>query len=536
MNHFRPLLRTGKHRFATTRTRGIAHLVIVLGLVCAGCASNHEYGDGGGLIRTIQRGWGDDGSPRPNGASVVNFVPAESQSAAQARIGFQLTGFQTAKGAGPGQPPEVLPKPASQYGGRTEQLPYPEDVPTGARLSLDETIKQVLLADPKLKASFENIVQSEGDFVQSSLCPNPKLAVTGSTLPLGAPNDERATGGPRELDVGVSYPLDWYVFGKRAAAMASAAQDVTTSQFDHSDQIRQRVTSAALAFYDLLEAKALIEIARKDVDSLKQVEKATADAVKNGQRPAVDLYRVQLDLLKSQQTVRDAAALVASSMAKLRAFLGPNFASHGVDVTGDLFAPLSDIPLTVDDAYNLALNNRPDIQTLESKVAKAQADVRVEDREALPEMEVKFGTTREMHPPSADAPNTSTWNVELDLSLPVFNRNQGKRLKARSIVAESNYNLQTGQIELRSEIAQVMTELRTAYLNGQAVGQEQLALAKQVRDSIEKSYKAGARPLIDFLDAERNYRETYRLYINTRANYWRAVHRFNSALGKQVMK
>ena len=36
------------------------------------------------------------------------------------------------------------------------------------------------------------------------------------------------------------------------------------------------------------------------------------------------------------------------------------------------------------------------------------------------------------------------------------------------------------------------------------------------------------------LDAERTYRDTYRLYISSRADYWRSVYKYNSAIGKQV--
>jgi len=58
----------------------------------------------------------------------------------------------------------------------------------------------------------------------------------------------------------------------------------------------------------------------------------------------------------------------------------------------------------------------------------------------------------------------------------------------------------------------------------------------EVRDSITKAYDVGGRPLIDVLDAQRTYRDTYRLYISSRANYWRSVYKYNSAIGKQVTR
>jgi cobalt-zinc-cadmium efflux system outer membrane protein len=59
-------------------------------------------------------------------------------------------------------------------------------------------------------------------------------------------------------------------------------------------------------------------------------------------------------------------------------------------------------------------------------------------------------------------------------------------------------------------------------------------LAAEVRDSIIKAYNLGGCPLIDALDAERSYRDTYRLNISSRADYWRAVYQYHSAIGKQV--
>jgi cobalt-zinc-cadmium efflux system outer membrane protein len=54
----------------------------------------------------------------------------------------------------------------------------------------------------------------------------------------------------------------------------------------------------------------------------------------------------------------------------------------------------------------------------------------------------------------------------------------------------------------------------------------------RVRNSVIQSYEVGGSPLIDVLDAERAYRETYRAYISSRADYWRAMYIYNSAIGQ----
>jgi cobalt-zinc-cadmium efflux system outer membrane protein len=125
--------------------------------------------------------------------------------------------------------------------------------------------------------------------------------------------------------------------------------------------------------------------------------------------------------------------------------------------------------------------------------------------------------------------------VSLNMSLPIFDRNQGNIAKARSVQAQNLFNLETGLVELHAEIVQVVRDFQTSYQTATSVSTEQLKLATQVRDSIEKAYVAGGRNLLEVLDAQRNYRETYRLYINSRANYWRFAYKYRSATGNWVI-
>src|SRR5262249_215304 len=129
-------------------------------------------------------------------------------------------------------------------------------------------------------------------------------------------------GGPPQTDYQLGYAIDWFLFGKRAAAMASAAAGVRVSEADYADLVRQRVRDTAIAFYDVLEARALLDLARQDLDNLRRVEAATGKAVEAGGRPAVELNRVRLDVLRSEQTLREAESSLAVAVARLRAFLG----------------------------------------------------------------------------------------------------------------------------------------------------------------------------------------------------------------------
>jgi cobalt-zinc-cadmium efflux system outer membrane protein len=172
--------------------------------------------------------------------------------------------------------------------------------------------------------------------------------------------------------------------------------------------------------------------------------------------------------------------------------------------------------------------------SLRWKIEKAQADTIVEHRKAFPEVTGKLGYARQFQTRAIGAPDANSYFTGVDVTLPIFDRNQGNRLKASSNLAQSQYDYQAGLVDLRSEIEQVLFELKTSQATAEAAGGEQLKLASEVLEAITKAYAAGGRPLLDVLDAQRNFRDTYRLYITSRANYWRASVKLSATLGKKL--
>lgn len=387
--------------------------------------------------------------------------------------------------------------------------------------------------DPRIRAGLEAISQAQAEALTASLKPNPEVVVAGVLLPLSRKFTVDEPAGPSEFDVGFSYPIDWLLFGKRAAAMCSASAGVSVSEAEYADLVRQRVTETAVAFFDVLEAQALLEVAVQNLENLEQVEAVTRKAVENGGRPQVELHRIRLDLLNARRGRRDDELGLVRGKAKLRAMLGADTADPGFEVAGKLDSPLTAETLSVEEAYATAAENRPDILALRRKAARASVETVVERRNALPEVSSDFGIGHQFQQ-SIGASDATMWGTGLTMSVPLFNRNQGNRARAASVVSQSGYELQAGLVELRAEIEQAVQSLVTAQENAASVAQEDLRLAAHVRDSINQAYEAGGRPLLDALDAQRNYRETFRIFVTTRAEYWRSLYQYHSAIGKQV--
>lgn len=407
--------------------------------------------------------------------------------------------------------------------------------PDGATgINLDQTINFCMISDPVIRAGLESINQSNAEALTASLIPNPQFFTDLQLMPLTHKFTPTRQGGPPQFDAILSYPIDWFLFGKRAAMMDATDLGVRVTQSEYQDLIRVRVLEAAVSYYGVLEAKALRDVARQDVENFRRIEALTSSAVDNGGRAKVDLNRIRLDRLRSEHSLRDAENALIAAFARLRVLLGADVNDPAFDVVGSLDAVNVIEPLPIDEAVQIADQNRPDLEAARWKIAQADAVIESERRKAYPTVIPSWGYTRQYQNKAIGYPNADSWLVNMTVSLPFFDRNQGNQAKASSVAAQAGYQLQARRVALRGEVVKATQELTTSAANTQAVAKDQLEIAQQVRDSINSAYEAGGRPLLDALDAQRNYRETYRLFIISRANYARAAIQYSATLGQQM--
>ncbi|SFI16184.1 TolC family protein [Planctomicrobium piriforme] len=434
-------------------------------------------------------------------------------------------------------PPDPVPTPAASTGTQSVSEPLPLQPPaeSGTVLTFNQAVFAGLNSHPTIGATIEQIRQSQGDLLQSSLLPNPTLFADIQMLPFGNAFTPTRQGGPPQQDVFLTYPIDWFLFGKRTSEMAAKQYAVHVTQADFQDLVRTRIQLVATAFFDVVEVQALEELAQENIENLEAVEQKTRQAVDIGKRPTVDLSRVRLDVLAARQQLRLAHASVISKQAELRSITGWEDGSSALSVVWPLSTPLVDARMPVEQALATSERTRPDLESLRWQVTQACAEVTVEQRAARPEITPGFGWTRQ-YQKVIDQPDANSWNANVTMSVPIFDRNQGNIAKAQATQHQAQFQYQAKLLDVRAEVRQAVAELQAAEDNAKAVADEQLQLASQVRDSIVEAYSLGGRPLIDVLDAQRNYRETYRLYITTRTAYWTALYRYRAAVGAQVVE
>lgn len=411
----------------------------------------------------------------------------------------------------------------------------PETPQRQAAITLQDAIAETL-SSPAILAAAENVTQASAVLWTVSTPPNPTLNVSQTLNPLTRSFTPTRQGGPPQFDAGISFPIDWLVFGKREAAMDSARLNTDVAGADFADMIRLRLAATIAVFYDALEAKQLLALAQQDAEHFRRIAALTEQQVRLGGAASIEADRIRLALLDSEREAQRRSAAVQIAMAALKAALGRGNDTAALDVQGQLDVAQVQEPLNADAAFQLAEQYRPDIVATQLKIAKAEADVRFEERKALPHITPSAGYTRQFQEKAIGYPDANSWGVGLAVSVPIFDRNHGGIGKANSLLVQSRHNFQDQLAQLRGEIAQAAENFKLAQTFVKSDTTARIAAAKSVRDRIETAYKEGGRSVLEMLDAQRTYRDFARSATIDQAAYWKALHRLNAAIGKQTLK
>ncbi|CAA9891011.1 TolC family protein [Candidatus Methylobacter favarea] len=403
------------------------------------------------------------------------------------------------------------------------------------RLTLNQIIQTALKADPRIGAAFENITQAEADLLTAGLVPNPQANTDVQLLPLDRPFTVNRQGGPPQFDFDVAMPIDWFLFGKRAAAITSRRYGVDIAAADFSNIVRLRIAAAISAFYDVLEAQAMLALAHENQNNLNRMEQIILKRVALGGVGTIEADRIRLSLFSSRREVRTQELNLAGALNRLRSLIGIA-GNIPINIQGTLEVIKPAKPIATETAFDLAEENRPDLISLHRQLDKANADIKLEQRKAYPEVTPSVLYARQFQQQAIGFPDANSWGVGVNVSVPIFDRNQGNIAKAKSLHVQSQLNIQAQLVDLRAEIDQAVKAFASSYQFLTTDDPGQLDAAKNVRDKISQAYELGGKSLLEVLDAQRTYLETYRVHISGRSSYWHSLHQLNAVIGKEVVR
>jgi cobalt-zinc-cadmium efflux system outer membrane protein len=384
-------------------------------------------------------------------------------------------------------------------------------------------------ANPTLRAGEIGVAESRAQEITAYLRPNPDftLATDGTQL---IPNQGawHVFEGTQVSSI-LSYLHERQ--GKRELRRDSAQKGTEVAVSQLADQERTLLFNLRNAFVQTLQAKAVLELSRENLAYYDQLLSVSRQRFSAGDIARVDLDRLELQRVQYEQDLETSTVNLRTAKIQLLTLLNDRTPIEQFDINGPFDFMEQTTPL--DELRRMAQDARPDLRAAVQAVDKAQSDHRLAVANGSVDPTFSGWYT---HNPSFNNPfDDNTIGASVTIPLRIFDRNQGEKLRTQ---------LDIGRNEqlVNATVAQVFSDVDSAYVTVQSnvnllrpYKEKYLTQSLEVRDTISFSYQQGGASLLDFLNAQNDYRTTQRAYLTLIGTYLTAAAQLNLAVGREVI-
>ena len=388
--------------------------------------------------------------------------------------------------------------------------------------------------NPTLQAGQIGIDESKAAEITAYLRPNPQWSLTydqiGHTIgdgtnPLSASNLTTAFSYLHERE------------HKRELRRDSAQGATSMAVSTQADLERNLLFTLNGAFVQVLQAKAFRTLARDSLTNYDQVLGLSRDRLQSGDIAQIDLDRLQLQRVQYESDVQTAEVNLRTAKIQLLRLLNDQVTPvEQFDVSGpyDFGAPAQ----TLDEFRRTAFDIRPDLRAAVQALEKARIDHRLAlaNGSTDPTMNVDAGfpAVSQVYQ-SYQPPLREYVGIGVGVPLRIFDRNQGEKLRTQLDITRNERLADAARLLVFGDVDTAYATMMSTVTLLQPYKDRYLDQATRVRDTMTFSYQRGGASLIDFLQAQQEYRAVQVGYVNLIAAFLNAVNQLNLAVGREVI-
>ena len=393
------------------------------------------------------------------------------------------------------------------------------------QVTIQQAVQEAVEHNLNLLAERYNISIADARIITAKLRPNPVLSAGLDYVDFLNHFNADNAGGPTEYNFRTDFLLERG--GKRARRIEVAQSAREVAQLQLLNTTRTLVLDVQSAFVDVLQAKDNVALARENLQSFQNIVEVNTTRVRAGDLAKVELLRTQVAALQFQSSVRQAESKLKIALNRLQALMGRTVASPLFDAIGTLRRDTDQVVLETVNAQALEL--RPDLLALRKDQARSQAEIRSQ----LAQGNVDFTVGTEFHRQFYNG-NANALGFFFQTPLRVFNRNQGEIERARKEQEQILIRIRAAQVDIQNEVRNAWVQYSTSRGLLESIEHDLLEQAREVRTTMEYSYRRGEASLVEFLDAQRAFNDARQSANDARADFARSLYTIDAVSGKAV--
>jgi outer membrane protein, heavy metal efflux system len=394
-----------------------------------------------------------------------------------------------------------------------------------------DQIKAKFEADnPTLKADQSNVDEMKAEEITAYLRPNPQFGVTADGTQI-APNKgvwEPLAGTFVVPSISYLHERDH----KRELRLKSAQQGAQIATSQHEDLERNMLFALRTAFVQVLEAKAVVDLSKQELDYYDHIIEISQDRFKSGDLAQIDLDRIELQRVQYESDLQTAEVNLRTSKIQLLQLLDNRTPIDQFDIQGpfdfsDQFQPL--------EAFRqIALANRPDLQAALQSVQ--QADTNHKLAIANGSTDPTFGAWYTYNASTNNTYANQTLGLSVNIPLRIFDRNQGEKQRTQIDIGRNQQLEDATRAQVFSDVDSAYAQANSNLILLRPYKSQYLTQALRVRETVTYAWQHGGASLMDFLNAQSDYRNVQMTYLQLVGSYLTAAAQLNLAVGQEVIQ
>lgn len=391
--------------------------------------------------------------------------------------------------------------------------PSPEEriVPPGTTprpLTLGDLQQTAYQYSPVLREAWADVEEARGLAVQAGLYPNPELGYEGDTI------NTSATAGYN----GLFFSQSFITAGKLDTARQSKLMHVRATEYVYRRTRYQVAAAVRRAFFKVLISRERVKFSRAISRMAQEVYQAQIELVAGGQAAPYEPLQLRVLALRARNDVIRAENAYQAAWRELAAAVAqPNM--QPVELAGSVESPLPGV--IYDAARSSLLARHTDLFAAQAEIASAGYNLGLQRVTPIPNVNV-YGAVQ--HDATTSLDNIS-YNLQIGLPLPVFNRNQGNITAAQADLVHARNTLTTTQNRLIADLA----EAYGRYATGRELAEQYQTdiVPSQVRNyrGVYEQFRevGGTVDFAQVVIAQQNLAETVNAYLDALFEAWEAA-------------
>ena len=383
--------------------------------------------------------------------------------------------------------------------------------------------------NPTLLADNLSIDESRAEEITAFLRPNPQFSLTADGTQIAPEKGVwRPFAGTFESP-SISFLIERQ--RKRHLRLESAKKGTLIAESTHADLERTLLFNLRSAFVSTLQAKAVLQLAKDNLVYYDHVLDISRNRFSAGDIAQIDLDRLELQRVQYESDLQAAEENLETAKIQLLTLLNDRTPIERFDVSGPY--DFNDQLLPRDEFRKIALDTRPDLKATVEAIDKARTDHTLAVANGSTDPTISAWYT---HNSSNNNPfGINTLGVSVGIPLRIFDRNQGEKLRTQLDITRNERLRDAAEASVLSDVDSGYATLESNVKLLRPYKAKYLQQAVRVRDTIFFSYQNGGASLLDFLNAQSEYRTVELNYVNLLGSYLTAAAQLNQAVGREVI-